>query len=119
MNNKIDEIDVIDKIIRKTKFPLLMLLNILKNNVSDENKLIVIKSFFIHHIIICIECNLLQIEYIEKNLLLYNFISDIYYILSKQYFCKCEIKQFWNRKTLCYLFICNCQHWCWRWRLHN
>ena len=77
MNNEIDEI------IKNTKYPLLMISNILNNNnISDKNKFIVIKSFFKYHILLGIECNLLDINNLSP--LVYNFIGDIYYIISKQ-----------------------------------
>jgi hypothetical protein len=89
MNNKINDI------IKETKFPLLMLINILNNNISDDNKIIVIKSFFIHHIMLCIEYNLLNMEDLVKmSPQIYNLIADIYNILSKQLSIIPHIKKF-------------------------
>jgi hypothetical protein len=79
-------INRIDDIIRDTEYPLLIIVNILNNNkISDEYKYVVMKSFYKHHILIGIECNLLQINNLENNApLTYNLICDVYYIISKQ-----------------------------------
>jgi hypothetical protein len=79
-------INRIDDIIKDTKYPLLIIVNILNNNnITDEYKYIIMKSFFKYHILIGIECDLLQINDLEKNApLTYNLICDVYYIISKQ-----------------------------------
>jgi hypothetical protein len=82
MNN----INRIDDIIKDTTNPLLMITSILRNkNILDKYKYIVTKSIFKYHIIVCIECNLLQITNLEiESPITYNLICDIYYIISKQ-----------------------------------
>jgi hypothetical protein len=79
-------INKIDEIIKNTKYPLLLIISILYNeNISDEQRYLVVKSFFKYHILIGIECDLSQIYNLENTSpLTYNFICDIYYILSKQ-----------------------------------
>lgn len=73
----------IEHIIKETKYPLLIVLNILNNNnISDDNKCLIIKYLFKHHIMVCIEHNLLNLNNI--NPLIYNFIRDVYHIISKQ-----------------------------------
>ena len=75
-----------NNIIKDTKHPLLLIFNILNNNnIKDEKKYKTIKIFFIYHIIIAIEYNLLEIENLDSIApLTYNLINDIYYIISKQ-----------------------------------
>jgi hypothetical protein len=100
MNNKIEDI------IKDTKYPLLLIYKIINNNnISDNNKFLIIKFLFKHHIMVAIEHNLLEIDKLEKNApLTFHLIKDIYYIISKQLniishivkFKKCYNRQFWK-----------------------
>jgi hypothetical protein len=71
-------------LIKDTKYPLLLIFNILNNNnIKDEQKYITTKIFLQNHIMIAVEYNLLDIININ-NILTHSLISDTYYIISKQ-----------------------------------
>ncbi len=78
--------NIIDDIIKDTKYPLLMIYKIINNkDISDNYKYASIKCLFKYHIMVAIEHNLLEIDNLEENFpLIYNLIKDIYYIISKQ-----------------------------------
>ena len=80
MNNKIEDI------IKDNRYPLLLIYQIINNNtISDNNKCLIIKFFFKHHIMVAIEHNLLEIYKLEELApLTFHLIKDIYYIISKQ-----------------------------------
>ncbi len=75
----------IEHIIKETKYPLLITIKTLNNEkISDYNKCLIIKYLFKHHIMIAIEHDLLNLDEIHNNQVIYNFIKDIYHIISKQ-----------------------------------
>ena len=77
---------MLEDYIMNLKFPLIAFYNIIMNkNIDDINKNIFVKTFFSHHMKICLEHNLL---YFKNNLsnypMTYNTIYDIYRIISRQ-----------------------------------
>ncbi len=96
MNDYISQIE--NKII-ESKTPLILLCCVFNNEkINDENKSIVVKLFFKHHINLALEYNLIEL-YLENNNsddfpLTYNLLIDIYLILSKQIIFIQNIKNF-------------------------
>ncbi len=83
MSTLFEKFDDMDKIIKETKNPLVILYIVLSNNnISDQHKCIVIRLFFKYHINIALEYNLLMLsEILENNTAAYYLIKEIYNII--------------------------------------
>ncbi len=87
----------IDTIIKETKYPLLLLLNIYNNpNIKDKDKLRVTKLYFIHHIELLVEYNILDLNDLNNDPLTKTFIHDVYNIIGRQLIIIQSIKKFKN-----------------------
>lgn len=81
-----DRFDDMDKIIKDTKYPLIILYIVLCNkNILDKHKCIVVRLFFKYHINIALEYNLLMFnEILEDCPSTYYLIKDVYNIINTQ-----------------------------------